>query len=176
MATQTTTQTPSILAEAFGAPILTLARHNLEKDGKLAPVLFVKQPQRAPLLVGLTLPPEAEERQHYFLRLGHSLRQQGESVAEALLLMEGWFVSAQQGPLRFDRRPSQHPHRQEAIVLMGRNADHSRVTQVIQPFGRDAHGQPVWEERPLAVYNQPAGQGPQARGLLDYLFAAAEGR
>jgi hypothetical protein len=165
------TQTSSILAEAFGARILRLARHNLEQDGVLAPALFVKQPSHAPLLVGLKLPAEPAERQRYFLRLGHSLQRQGQRVVEAVLLMESWFVQSQPGRLDLSVRPSQHPARQEAIVLIGRNADHSRVTQVIQPFRRDSEQRLAWESCPQAVYDQPAGQGPRASGLLDYLFA-----
>jgi hypothetical protein len=68
--------------------------------------------------------------------------------------------------------PSCHPQRQEAIVIVGRNAPASRYSLLVQPFGRDDEGKPVWRRLAVARYDVPMDEGYQPGGLLDYLFAA----
>jgi hypothetical protein len=108
--------------------------------------------------------------------LGNTLRRCGRPVVEAVLLAESWYVDAAQSPGALAVAPSHHPDRQQAITLIGRHADHSRETQVVQPFRRDSDRQWVWEKRPLELYNQPVNQPGAAISLLDYLFEPGGGR
>lgn len=168
--------THSLLAQAFVEPVFKLARQNLERDGFLAPVLFVNSGASDPLIVPLPQLPSSQERQRAFTALGVRLRRQGQTIHEAVLLMESWTVNAQKAPAALRFPPSQHPSRQEAIVLVGRNADNTWVTYVMQVFTRQQNKRLVWGEVPLVVYNAPAETVGRPSGLLDDLFLANQTR
>jgi hypothetical protein len=169
-------QTSTILTKAFVTFVLDIAQHYLETDGYLGTVLFLKPERGAPLMYTPQLATDIERRQRLFARLGASLHRSGLRAVEAVLLMESWFVQPKQALAGLTVRPSQHPDRQEAIVLVGRNAGNTRASRVIQPFHRGPEKRLVWEKRPVVVYNQPVEKAGRAEGLLDYLFAAQEGR
>jgi hypothetical protein len=166
----------SILEKVFTNSILATARGNLEKHGTLLSVLFLNTGAPELGLIALDLPNTAEKRQAYFTRLGLRFLILGQRLREAIMLSETWFVSAQEAPAAFKFPPSQHPSRQEAIVLVGRNAKQTRTTFVVQPFQRDAANQPVWSKIPMAVYNEPVEEGSEAVGLLDDLFKGNQRR
>ena len=167
----------SILDKAFIDQILSTAKHNLERDGRLYPVLFVKFGEGAIVPCSIELPATTEEKRAYLASVGWSMRCEGKVVREALLLAEGWFVKVRTGTIDLMMRPSQHPLRREAITIMGRDASGTHTSTVVQAFGRDSVDKPVWTEPVVASYNEPVGLGYQPVGLLDCLFdTAIDGR
>jgi hypothetical protein len=163
---------PSLLAKGVLEPMLNTARKNLARDGFLMPVLFVAVPDSRHGIVPLALPQTAEQKQRYFAHLGFLFRRSGQTVSAAAMLSESWFVNPQTAPAALKLMPSQHPCRQEAVVLIGRNAGNTRSTHVVQPFARDRHNRPVWGKDLIAVYNEPVQTAGKSLGLLDYLFLA----
>jgi hypothetical protein len=166
----------SIFEHSFVNPILETARGTLEKDGTLTPVLFVNIGVPEIRVVFLSLPNAPVEKQAEFRQIGTQFRARRETIQEAVFVSEGWVVRPTEAPGGLQLPPSQHPCRQEAIVLVGRNAKATCHTYVIQPFTRNAANQPVWGKLALAAYNEPVQQGNRAEGLLDYLFAANQQR
>jgi len=161
----------SILTKGFLQPVMATARKNLEADGRLYPVLFLHWSDGG-LAAGLVqLPATSEEKRAYFRNLGFSFRRQGTRIQEAIFVAESWFVMARK-PGSLDVASSCHPQRQEAIVIVGRNAPASRYSLLVQPFGRDGEGKLVWRRLAVARYDAPLDEGYQPGGLLDYLFAA----
>jgi len=160
----------SILTKQSIETILATARRNLETDGGVCSVLFVQlaSGQREARLV--TLPATSEEKRTYFAALGRALRQEGKLIQEAVLVSEGWFVRTNEAPDAFKTPPSQHPLRQEAITVIGRNASGTRVSSVVQPFTRDGENKPIWCQPIFASYNEASDKGYQLCGLIDNLF------
>jgi hypothetical protein len=120
----------------------------------------------------MDVPNTTEQRQAYFAKIGTRFRRLGQPIQAAVSLAESWVVLAQQAPAALRIPPSQHPSRQEALVVIGRNADNTRTTQVIQPFTRNATSKPVWSAPAIAVYNESVAKGHSAQSLLDELFLA----
>lgn len=164
-------KTSSILTQEGVTPLLTTARENLARDGFVAPALFVALVTGERLVSLVALPKTPEAKPAYFTALGRQFRQAGRVITEALFLCESWFVNVQTAPAARTFLPSQHPSRQEAIVFVGRNADDTYTTCVIQPFHRNERNQLVWEPIPYAIYREPVANGQRAEGMLDYLFA-----
>ena len=167
-------QTKSILTHTFVKSALQTAKLFLEGNGDLAPLLFVDYASGKGDRIRMVMPDTYEQKRDAFTALGEHLRNTDGPISEALLIMEGWFVSGKDAPDVTAMRPSQHPKRQEAIVLVGRNAANSRQTSVVQPFTRNGDNRPEWDKHPIASYNQPVQPGYRAEGLLDYLFPTAK--
>ena len=164
-------QSESILGQEFVETVLQVARVNLERDGALHPVLFLRLRSDERMVMLLKeLPNTAGERQEYFTALGLALRHTGRRIDEAVFMSESWYVEMEEGGAEIDVAPSQHPQRREAITVIGRDDRRTRLTHVLQPFHRGDQNQPIFDERPMEEYNIPAGKFPQAVGLVDYLF------
>ncbi len=116
--------------------VLETAQQNLAEDGSLAPALFLDVGREAYVVTPLRLPELTGEKQAYFTALGRSLAKQGMAVKAALFLSETWFVNAQTMPGALTVPPSQHPGRQEAIMVTGRDAQGviSRAIMVLPQF------------------------------------------
>lgn len=169
-------QRESILGKDFVDVVLGAAQLNLAKDGELVPALFLRTQDDEQVVVVLeNFPADSDSKQLYLTALGLALDSTGRHVAEALFLSEVWYVEAERGQRGPTVPPRQHPQRKEAIAIMGRNRQRSRLTHVLQPFQRDAQNQPVFAKEVLAEYNIPADNTPQAFGLVDYLFPASYG-
>ena len=160
----------SILSREVIEDLLITAKKNLERYGSLQPVLFVQLANGERLAVAVSLSGTGEEKRRVFTDLRTLLQRQGRIVDEAVLLSEGWFVDAQKVVNATLVPPSQHPQRQEAITLVGRDAHRTRTTCVVQPFGRTENGQPTWQEAKLAMYDVPVGKGSFPVGIIDCLF------
>ncbi len=118
------------------------------------------------------LPNTPEQKRVYFAQLGAHYGRHGQLIRAAVLVVESWLVESEEPPSAFRMRPSRHPGRQEALVLIGRDAPDTRSTQVIQPFTRDPRNKPVWSKPITAIYDEPATPGNRTQGLLDELFQA----
>ena len=160
----------SILEKNFVDGMLRQARINLLKDGSLAPVLFVKFQAGEKGVLPLDLSENEEHKPEYLAALGMTFVAVGKQLEEALMLAESWYVSSDDTTLNFDLRPREHPQRREAITMMGRNAERTRYTFVVQTFGRDEKQRPVMERLAVAEYNVPVSSQTDAVGLVDYLF------
>lgn len=161
----------SILGQKFVEFILEGARQNLRKDSNLAPMLFLRFNSGERGILPLALPGTVEERQDYFRAIGISLSAADKSIEEALFLSETWYVETKEGKrLALDVRPSQHPKRREAITVMGRDAERTRYTAVIQLFHRDRQQHPVFEPITEAGYDAFVTPGAGPVGLIDQLF------
>lgn len=161
----------SILAQTFVEGILKQARENLRKDGAVAPILFLQFQGGEGGVLPLELPETHEERRLYFTAIGLAFLGEGTSIDEALFLSETWYVGAEKHErLTLDVAPSKHPHRREAITIVGRDAARSRYAMVILPFGRDAQQKPLFESLAVAEYNTFGILTSGPVGLLDYLF------
>jgi hypothetical protein len=158
----------SILEQVFVEHLLATARLNLERDNKLQPFLWVTAAPDIQLVVPLDLGKTAAEKQAYFRQIARDFRRRDEPILEAVMVAEGWFVNARTAPDATRIPPSQHPLRQEAITIVGRNASNTHQSWAVQPFRRDAHNKPVWEKMELAVFNE--AKPLKAVGLLDNLF------
>jgi hypothetical protein len=161
----------SILAARFVENILETAKRNLERDGRLSPVLFLRMKNGRRQAWLLHPPRTAQERSEYFFRVGATLHKEGLPVEEAVTLMEAWFVEVQKAPQALSIPPSQHPRRRECIVLFGRDVGKGRSTFVLAPFSKDREGKPVWEPAPFESSDAPRGEQMAFVGLIDDLFA-----
>ena len=162
----------SILGEKYIEPILNIARQNLETTGYLETMVFAKLTSNKVMPVGMMdLPASLNAKQMLMNILGDKLREDGSDIMEAVVLTESWYTDAIKNQAALKYPPSQHPGGQEAIAIIGRNAENTRNTTVIQPYTYNANNYPVWEKISVADYNQPADESSvQAVGLLDYLF------
>lgn len=154
----------SIVTQEHFEGIVRIAKENLIKDGSLVPVLFVRLDSGTMEVGALDLPHSADERRAYLFGVGRTLREKGKVIDEAVLVMEGWFVEADKAVSPLSVPPSQHPQRQEAIVVIGRDAKKTRLISLIQPFGRNDQHEPIWGQVKVI-------DGMRAVGLLDALFA-----
>jgi hypothetical protein len=163
-----------ILTKQFIDRIMAVARENVEQDGVLQPVLIVfpTDDRFRFTMLPVHLPDDAENRARYFAGIWRQMQKSGYKPLEVLFVTEGWFVNAQTAPNALRLSPRAHPCRQEALILVGRNADNTGHTHVVQPFTRDQNNHPVWDEPVVAAYNEPPESGSRASGLLDYLFAS----
>ena len=168
--------TLSLLSRVVGESFLQTARQHLEKHGSLVSVLFITFVSGKRIEIPLRLPTTTEDKEAYFVSTGIAMASLNEVIAEAVLLSEGWVVNAQQAPASHKLPPSQHPSRQEAITLIGRNAAGTRHTCAVQPFQRQISGKFIWEALTIALYDEPVEHGGRAVGLLDYLFSGQEQR
>lgn len=156
------------LGKATLLDLLKDARRNLEKFGTLQPMLFLD------LVIGerascpIAMPDNSAVKYRMFQAIGNQVREQKGAIKDAVLLSETWIVMAKEAPDATKYMPSQHPCRQEAIVLVGRNADKTRSALVIQTFTRDEHNAPVWSEPRVIISDSPKDLA--AEGLLDALF------
>ena len=160
----------SILTQEFVEPILAVTKEFLMTHDHLGPAIFLRLESDEQLVVPLAQLEglmTAEERQSYFSSLGLSLRQAGERIREAILVSEVWYVAPEDEAL--DSPPSMHPKRKEAIAIIGRDSQRSRITHVLQPFGRDSQKRPVFGALE-ADYNIRVEEGNRSTGLIDHLF------
>lgn len=160
----------SLLSQEAGEAILRAARKNLEVDGSLVSFLFITLTNGKRAEIPLRLPATIEDKETFFVTLGMALASVGETVSEAVMLSEGWVVNAKKSPAALKLPPSQHPSRQEAITIIGRNAKDTRSTCVVQPFSRSSSGKLIWEALMFALYDEQTQEGSKVQGLLDYLF------
>lgn len=164
--------TKSLLAKPIIDGMLAKAKRNRQKDGYVVSVLFAKLVNGQGLMTELgTLldTDDPQQRRTSMARLGRQLRGDYGEIKEAVMIFESWCVSGREpGAMRI--APSQHPARQEAICIYGRNAGNTRRTVVLQPFTLDAENRLVWKELLIADYNRLQADQPGPPGLLDYLF------
>lgn len=164
-------ETISILNKSFIDGILETARQDLERDGNLLSVIFLKFDNNQVCVVGINMPGTSEERRVAIHAIQQKMAAQG-LIQEAVMMVDTWYVAGQDDTGGLSRMPSQHPRRQEAIVIVGRNAANNRSSSVLQPYSHNQTGGLRWHKLAIAQYNQPSDEAIQVMGLLDDLFIA----
>lgn len=161
----------SLLAKEAADEIMRTARQNKVMDGEVSPALFLNIAVNNLIIMPVLLPGGSDSRTTYFVEVGRNLRRNGIMPSEALLLSEGWFVAVQETPAALKFPPSQHPARQEALFLVGRDAGDTRFTHVIQPMSMADGQRPLWQPLAHEAYNLETAVDTRPYGLLDALFA-----
>lgn len=159
----------SILAQGFLDQMLAIARQNLERDGGLTTVVFLRFEDRVVHVMDVDLPETADARFRAIRRLGRQLRCHGQ-LQEAVMVMDSWYVAGADGADGLHTPPSQHSRGQQAILAVGRNADNSRMSLVVQPYQPDEPKGWLWPKPVITHYDQPADAANRVEGLLDDLF------
>jgi len=160
----------SVLSQDFIENMLRIAQENLARDGSLLTIVFLKLDDGRVSFTGIPMPEMYEDRRSVMQNLRQQVRDRGEDIREALVLMHSWFVGGADAAGGLHMPPSQHPHRQEAIIAIGRNAEHSRASMVVQPYERKEAGSFVWVAPVVAQYDLPTDESNQVVGLVDDLF------
>lgn len=160
----------SILNRDFVETVLVNAQENLKDHGHLVPVLFMHFESGQRAISTLSLPDTVEERREHFSQIGESIRQGGKAIREALFVTQAWYVRADEQPSPLDLPLSQHPGRTEMITIVGRNAQATRATLLLQPFSRDEANRPVFRTADLAQYDESSDADYRPLGLIDHLF------
>ena len=161
----------SLLCEAIAKSVMAVARRNLEEDGYLMSVLFIRITQEEAFSIPLTdfhRLRQVEARQAAMISIGKQLRDKGYTIAEAAMVLHGRTIKKQELV-----HPRQHLFRQDALLYIGRNASNTFATTVLQPFTRDANDRPIWAEISEPQYNVATEPSTRPTGLLDYLFEVA---
>lgn len=160
----------SILAKEEIDKIMQVARECAEKDQCVQQLLLLQVAGGRFLHMPLNLEGNADAKSVQLFTIGASLHAQGLTPSAALMVSESWFVMPLEAPAAMQFAPSKHPARQEAIIIVGRSADNTRYSQVIQPFTRDKRNRPIWQPLMLENYDEPRTPHDGPTGILDFLF------
>lgn len=160
----------SILTQDEITGILDAARAGKDAGNQLSPVLllFTAQGERSVLYLE-NLPEDSDERPAYFRFIGVLLRTHNMNVAEAVIASEALSATGTDSI-----KPGQRPQEISAVVVVGRNAENTRMSCVIQPFKYNKQNELVWEKMLFARYNEPVSDQVGVPGVLDDLFDALD--
>lgn len=151
----------SIVTRTMINDLLTTARQQKEKYQELMPVLLsTNNMGKGSMLPLPDLAADAEARRNQFLVLGKLFP----DIVEAVFVCETWFVAADTTVDAFKVMPSQHPSRQEAIMITGRNRSNTKCVLALQPFSKN--GKDISWQSPQVFTKPGCAQGP-----IDLLFA-----
>ena len=165
---------PTVLEREVLNPLLNTARKSLERDFFIIPFLLVQAKAPNPHLVPLDVLQKGEQRKNHLMQVGDAFRQHGQPIQAAVMLTEIRIVHGHDVRTAQALSADQIRDNQYAIHLIGRDADYTRLTHVVQPFVWLESKRAVWGECLHAVYNEPVQTAGQPTGLLDYLFLAQE--
>ena len=161
----------TILTEENLRKFIAMEKRLLMQDGSLSPRLLVVNGSGERTMIGLAdLPSDSDVKAMMLRAIGLKLRTEHGGIREALFIAESWMTTSK-APGSGKIPPSQHPAREEIILIVGRNEDRSRTAFAIQPFSRDDNEQPIWKE-PTITLSQEQGK-LTFDGILDELFIGA---
>ena len=146
---------PSLLTQSRVNDLLAQACQNKEHDQQLMPIVFLANGTTDLKILPLPdLAADALERRAQFYALGRKFA----DTTEAVFICESW-IAPHQGVA-----PSEHPGREEAIVLVGRNRDNTNSVFAKQVFTTD--GKRIsWQAPDITI--KPG----IAEGIVDLIFA-----
>jgi hypothetical protein len=116
------------------------------------------------------LPNDGDKKRMILYRLGIRLRAENGCIREALFISEAWMTNST-NPGYDKITPSEHPAREEVIIIVGRNEEKTLSIMAIQPFSRDSEDAPVWKELRISISEDKSEQTYE--GILDDFFAGA---
>lgn len=146
----------SLLTQSTVKDLLAIACQQKEQDGQVMPAVLLLE-NRVHLRV-LELPDLADDalvRRAQF----HALGKQFPRSCEAVFVAESWLA-----PADSPGAPIDHPNRQEAIMISGRNRDNTRGMFVTQVFTTQ-DDRIIWQEPHIAI--KPG----IVEGIVDCIFA-----
>lgn len=123
---------------------------------EVAPLLHLIITGREDEVIPLAADDDSDQRRRRLYQVGRQLGSQ--PIEIAILISEAWMVAISPGGPMPDRRPSEHPQRQEVLVIaaMSRNGQQAVLSL---PILRNKHG--------ARTLGQPQGEGQvQPRSLL----------
>lgn len=127
----------SLLNQSEVNLLLAGARQYKEANQQVMPVVLLADNRQRVRIVPLPdLAGDADARREQLRALG----KQYPETAEALFIGESWFVAVKETADALKVAPSQHPSRQEAVFLWGRNRANSKRVSVLQPFTHTQEG------------------------------------
>jgi len=151
----------SLLTRSMVEDLLRTARRLKEEQQQLMPLLlYTNSTGKGNLLPLPDLAADAEGRRAQFFALGKRLP----DVTEAVYICEAWFLVPDRTADAFKVAPREHPCRQEAIIISGRNRTNSKSVFAIQPFSQK--GKRISWQSPQ-ISTEPGC----TEGLIDPLFA-----
>lgn len=159
----------NLLRKAVLLDLLEASRKDLEEAGYLQPTLYIDLSNGQGIVSPLEMPDKSNKKYRMFHEIGKHICSTFGAIQDAVMVAETWTVSGKEAPDATKYPPSQHPCRQEAIMLVGRNADKTRSAFVSQTFTRDEHNALVWSE-PKVILSDSGEEGVVAEGLIDALF------
>jgi hypothetical protein len=163
-------QPESLLTREYVQGILNIETGCLDKGISCVPKVLVKlHSGKSGILTIPEMGSDSNRKRLIFYALGRKLRAEHGGIREAVFIVDSWIIDASTpGSTKF--APSQHPAREEAIVIVGRNEDKSCSLIAIQPFDRDKKEKPIWQEPIISI----SGEGGYSyEGILDDFFTGA---
>jgi len=152
---------PSLLSRSMVKDLLAQACQNKENDQQVVPMVFLANNARNLRVIPLPdLAANVDVKRNQFTTLG----KQFPDTTEAVFICETWFVRADTTVDAFKVMPSEHPCRQEAIILAGRNRSNTQCVGIVKPFfmiGQELFWLP-------SVLSTTPGAAPSP---LDHIFA-----
>ena len=147
---------PSVLTHSMVNNLLAQACQNKENEPQVMPMLFLANGTKDLKILPLPdLADDAFERRAQFYALGR----QFPDTIEAVFICESWLAAADSTVA-----PSEHPNRQEAIMITGRNRDNTKGVFATQVFTTQDN-RIIWQAPDITI--KPG----IAEGLVDLIFA-----
>lgn len=145
----------SLLTQTHIDKLLARVCQNKEDDRQLMPVVFLANGTKDLRILPLPdLAADAGARRAQFYALG----KQFPDTSEAVFICESW-IAPPHGVA-----PSEHPGRQEALMLSGRNRDNTKGVFAKQVFTTD--GERINWQAPAITLKRGS-----AEGIVDLIFA-----
>ena len=144
----------SLLTHAMVNDLLAQACQNKENDQQVEPMVFLVSGTNDLKVLPLNLAADGFERRAQFYALGR----QFPSTREAVFVCESWIAA----PSRV--APSEHPGRQEAVIITGRNRDNTKGVFAKQVFTTQDN-RIIWQAPNITI------KPDIAEGLVDLIFA-----
>ena len=155
----------SLLTKDLLQDLMITAKKNLEKDGSCLPVLHVLANGKV-LIFGISVN-DLIDRRKLFSMIGNKVKEDFGGVDEAVFICESWYYKTDKGKPYEAIRPSQHPDRMEAVMIMGRDKSGKKQKLIMQPFTK-VKGKYVYHKKDIS------GKKGDIAGIMDYIFNPAE--
>lgn len=150
----------SLLTQAKVNEVLARAYQLKQRDQVVPPiVLLATNTGKERILPLPEFSADALARQAQFQAIG----QKYPDTAEALFVCDTWMVIMGNAVGELDVPPSQHPNRQETLLVVGRNRDKTKtivVNQIYTPAGKRF----IWQTSEIST--EPGS----LEGLVDFIF------
>ena len=168
----------SLIDKDFIKSIVKTAKMNIEKDGELTPVFFIRMKNKkenviTPMLLDTN---DSEVKARRVTAMGKVLKEKlNDDIEEAVMLSDAYMIIAdKKGKMINNTLPVRdNPTRTECIVIMGRNKDRSRMVIGTLPYRRK--GKSIFFIKEHKKLEFSGGKEKlQSVGLVDYLFSYQE--
>ena len=164
-------QPDSLLNREFVEDGIRFEKESLEEGRSSITKMFVRFHSGESFVVYLPdLPNDGDKKRMILYGLGTRLRAENGCIREALFISEAWMTNST-NPGYYKVAPSEHPAREEVIIIVGRNEEKTLSIMAIQPFSRDSEDAPVWKELRISISEDRSKLTHE--GILDDFFAGA---